>query len=775
MTGLGALVGPAAWSLLGLLLRASLEGAVVIAAVALLVRALPNLPAALRCTLWWLACAKLVVGLGVAAVGVEVPWLPSAAARLPGFSAAATTVSPAAERDGAATVPGDRSGGPLATPAARGPATPRSPADPDRTYDPLVAPTHRTAGVIAATEPAAAAAGQAGTPAKISGRDPAAGVPADAATASAVSAGAAGSLAAALVLLWLLGVGVGILRWTRQRLRLGRLLAGATPVDDPAVHHRLSDLAGRIGVPAPRLLGTADADTPQVVGTRRPSLLLPAAALRPGARRDLNLILAHELAHLRRRDLLLGWLPAVVQTLFFFHPPAVFAVREYALAREAACDAESLRLLGAAPRDYGRMLLHWGTAPQRGPLAATLGHRRQLKRRLLMLENHPAAHPERRRPWAPVLAVTLLAVAALLPLRLVAATPDPPPAPVAPPAEAAPPAPAPVPAPQVASPATVAPTPQEPAPAAPTPEAAPAAPAEPHAPEIGHSAALAAAPGLPNAPTLPAAPALAPQPELPTAPSLPPAAAFRLAEAAPAPPTAVAPATGGSRSSYSYRIGDDGEAMVFLEGDQRVSFHGSSTDMERASELRRGDEALLWFVRDGREYVIRDPATLERVRRAYAPALDLAERQAELGARQGELGAQQGELGAEQGALGARQAELGAQMARLGAELAGLVSRRVALEMDDADHSGELTELEVEQEEVEAKMEALGERMESLGAEQEGWGEQQAELGARQRALGEEQRALGEKQRAAMANAEEEVDGILRRAIESGTARPVDR
>ena len=98
--------------------------------------------------------------------------------------------------------------------------------------------------------------------------------------------------------------------------------------------------------------------------------------------------LCHELVHLRRKDLWLGWVPALAHRIFFFHPLAALAVREYAVAREAACDAEVLRVLGSAPQAYGRLLLRWGVAPRETGLAAAGASPslQNLKRRLQMLQ-----------------------------------------------------------------------------------------------------------------------------------------------------------------------------------------------------------------------------------------------------------------------------------------------------------------------------------------------------------------------------------------------------
>lgn len=64
-------VGAMGTSILGAVGRASLQGALVVAAVWIVCRLFRRLPASLRCGLWWLACAKLVFGLGWSLVGAE--------------------------------------------------------------------------------------------------------------------------------------------------------------------------------------------------------------------------------------------------------------------------------------------------------------------------------------------------------------------------------------------------------------------------------------------------------------------------------------------------------------------------------------------------------------------------------------------------------------------------------------------------------------------------------------------------------------------------------
>ena len=127
--------------------------------------------------------------------------------------------------------------------------------------------------------------------------------------------------------------------------------------------------------------------------------------------------LCHELVHLKRWDLFLGWIPAAAEPLFFFHPLARIAAREYLFWREAACDAAVLKALDVAPQEYGGLLLDLGVVRSRSSLAAAGApwSLSILKRRIVMLRD-PSSRSITSRALAPTLAV--LAVAAIVPLQL---------------------------------------------------------------------------------------------------------------------------------------------------------------------------------------------------------------------------------------------------------------------------------------------------------------------------------------------------------------------
>ncbi|EKQ60345.1 ankyrin-like protein [Xanthomonas citri pv. malvacearum str. GSPB2388] len=246
------------------------------------------------------------------------------------------------------------------------------------------------------------------------------------ATAQAMQAGAWSTWPVVLLALWAAGVLVLAAGTARAYLRSRALVRAAQPCNDKALVQALQMAAEAHGLSRPPALRlSAQIDSPQLIGPWHPVLLLPAARLPHMADDDLDMALTHELIHLRRGDLWWGLLPALAQHLFFFHPLVHLAVREYAIAREAACDAAVVAGHRRCRHDYGRLLLQLGVAPRpRGGVASASPSFISLKRRLSMLQD---THAFPRLAAAMILAA--VAVCGVLPLRLVA-MPVPVPAPV---------------------------------------------------------------------------------------------------------------------------------------------------------------------------------------------------------------------------------------------------------------------------------------------------------------------------------------------------------
>jgi beta-lactamase regulating signal transducer with metallopeptidase domain len=142
-----------------------------------------------------------------------------------------------------------------------------------------------------------------------------------------------------------------------------------------------------------------DVDTPVVLGTSRPVVLLPpAAAIWPEER--LGSALRHELAHVVRRDYLLHLVCGVVFALYWATPMAWVGRRLLARERERACD-EKVLAWGTRPTDYARHLVEVARdAGVRGwrPATALVG-RSGLGRRVRTVLARKAPPPWHRRTW----------------------------------------------------------------------------------------------------------------------------------------------------------------------------------------------------------------------------------------------------------------------------------------------------------------------------------------------------------------------------------------
>src|SRR6266571_7532199 len=136
-----------------------------------------------------------------------------------------------------------------------------------------------------------------------------------------------------------------------QRLRRSGLTAAPA-----AIESMLARLVDALRVSAPvRLYESALVQVPTVIGWLRPVILLPASALTGLSAGQLELILAHELAHIRRGDYLLNLLQTAVETLLFYHPGVWWVSHRMRVEREHCCDDLAVAAGGNATR-YARAL-----------------------------------------------------------------------------------------------------------------------------------------------------------------------------------------------------------------------------------------------------------------------------------------------------------------------------------------------------------------------------------------------------------------------------------
>ncbi|MDQ3283036.1 MAG: M48 family metalloprotease [Acidobacteriota bacterium] len=159
-----------------------------------------------------------------------------------------------------------------------------------------------------------------------------------------------------VVALWFVGVLFLSTRllvsWLRARALVTR---GATvaSIEWQRVAARLSHALGLRR--AVRLLESAAVEVPSVLGTLRPVILLPASTLTGLTPEQLEMVLAHELAHIRRHDFLMNLLQAFVETLMFYHPAVWWMSRRVRIERENCCDDLAVAVCGN-PIQYARAL-----------------------------------------------------------------------------------------------------------------------------------------------------------------------------------------------------------------------------------------------------------------------------------------------------------------------------------------------------------------------------------------------------------------------------------
>lgn len=229
------------------------------------------------------------------------------------------------------------------------------------------------------------------------------------------------SLTQMLVACWFAIAALLVIRVGLAHARAARLLRGCT-APSAALTASLDAVAGELGVTAPRLRIAASGMMPAVIGTLRPSVVLPQDAESWTAER-LRLVLLHECAHVRRRDGLLQVIANVATAAYWWHPLAWVAKRGAVRERELACD--DLVIACGTPGDqYAEHLIDIARSlkSSRQPALAALAMARpsELEGRLIaLLEERPRS----ARPARALGAVVLLAAAVvglIAPVKLVA-------------------------------------------------------------------------------------------------------------------------------------------------------------------------------------------------------------------------------------------------------------------------------------------------------------------------------------------------------------------
>jgi beta-lactamase regulating signal transducer with metallopeptidase domain len=218
-----------------------------------------------------------------------------------------------------------------------------------------------------------------------------------------------------LVVVWLIGVGCLSVRLVGGWMVTRRLVGRAVRPVGTDVQLLARGVASRLQLSrVVRIVESTAVSVPVMIGWLKPVVLLPGAALAGLSPTQLEALLAHELAHVRRHDYLVNLLQSVIETLLFYHPAVWWVSRQVRIEREHCCDDLAI---GVCDRlVYASALTELATlTTPRLALAATDGSLLRRVRRIL------ASGEADERPTSGWISITVLALVAvgLAPVGLV--------------------------------------------------------------------------------------------------------------------------------------------------------------------------------------------------------------------------------------------------------------------------------------------------------------------------------------------------------------------
>lgn len=247
--------------------------------------------------------------------------------------------------------------------------------------------------------------------------------PADAASFQSLTESRFAHLAKWLVLFWLGGIIIFSARLFSGWMATERLKRRGLGRATSACEESFARLAQHIGISRPvRLYKSALVEVPTVIGWMRPVILVPVSAFTGLSQQQLEALLAHELAHVRRYDYLVNLLQSITETLLFYHPAVWWVSKVIRVEREHACDDLAVEACGDTLL-YARALAELeslrATSEHNLALAANGGSLISRVRRLISASQ---ARDEQRRPawlaalllFATISSVLVVAQGALL-------------------------------------------------------------------------------------------------------------------------------------------------------------------------------------------------------------------------------------------------------------------------------------------------------------------------------------------------------------------------
>jgi beta-lactamase regulating signal transducer with metallopeptidase domain/uncharacterized GH25 family protein len=201
---------------------------------------------------------------------------------------------------------------------------------------------------------------------------------------------------------WVAGVFVMLIRALRAMVGAGRLRSRCVPVEEPAMMLLLDVVRASMRITRHVKLAVSEHITsPAVIGIIWPTILLPLSVVSGTDATTLRMILAHELAHVRRHDYLVNLFQLLIEAILFFNPAVWWISRQIRIEREACCDARAIAT-GARPSDYAKALTTFAETLARPRAAVAMAMSGQQPGGLLDRVRRalsPSHRPGLRLPW----------------------------------------------------------------------------------------------------------------------------------------------------------------------------------------------------------------------------------------------------------------------------------------------------------------------------------------------------------------------------------------
>ena len=161
-----------------------------------------------------------------------------------------------------------------------------------------------------------------------------------------------------IVLLWTLGMFALSLRFAGAYLQVVKIKRSGHFCQNAALLNKLKTMTKSMGLRQNiRLRIAKNIGGPMLIGWLKPVILLPASIVSALPPQQLEAIIAHELAHIRRHDYAINILQSVVEIVLFYHPVIWWLSKGMRVEREHCCDDLAVRICGNAMQ-YARALHH---------------------------------------------------------------------------------------------------------------------------------------------------------------------------------------------------------------------------------------------------------------------------------------------------------------------------------------------------------------------------------------------------------------------------------